>query len=246
MSRFTTTRWSLVLRARGESPEARAALDVLCRTYRPAVIAYIRSHGVPADAAEDLTQGFFLKFIDQAWHADADSGRGRFRTYLLTMLRRYLARAEREAHAMKRGGGTFTEAFDETRMAVADDDTPERNFERAWAITVLGHALTRLREEADRVGKRPLFDALRQFLVDRPDEAEYARVARELGLRVNTLAVAVHRLRHRLHELVEEELADTTHSKQDLEAEWRDLRGAFESGTAQVREDRPEESGHGH
>lgn len=237
MSRFDTTRWSLVLKARGDSSEARAALDVLCRTCRPAVLAYVRSRGYPADAAEDLTQGFFLKFIDQAWHAGADSGRGRFRAYLLTMLRRHLVRAEREAHALKRGGGAFLEPFDEANATAAGDDTPERSFERAWAITVLSHALARLRGEADQVGKRPLFDALRQFLMDRPDETEYTRVAQELGMRVNTLAVAVHRLRHRLRELVEAELADTTSSHDDLETELHDLHGAFEFGASRVLDD---------
>ncbi|HEY0180706.1 MAG TPA: sigma-70 family RNA polymerase sigma factor [Dokdonella sp.] len=235
MSRFDTTRWSLVVQARGDTPHARTALDALCRAYRPAVLAYVRSRGYASDAAEDLAQAFFLRFLDQAWHAGADRERGRFRAYLLTMLKRHLISSEVEARAQKRGGGSRFESLDDDAGTNCDDDAPERNFERAWAITVLGRALARLRGEADEAGKRELFDALREFLVERPDEADYARAAEKLGLRRNTLAVAVHRMRHRLRELIEHELADTTSAETDLEAELRDLRDALATGTARER-----------
>ncbi|HJT97640.1 MAG TPA: sigma-70 family RNA polymerase sigma factor [Rhodanobacteraceae bacterium] len=227
MSRFETTRWSLVLRARADEPDARAALEALCRSYRPPVVAYVRSRGYAPEAADDLVQGFFLRFLDHAWHAGADRERGRFRAYLLTMLKRYLGSAETEAHAQKRGGGVRIEALDEADGAVGDDATPEQTFERAWAITLLGRAVSRLRSEAEEAGRIALFDALKTFLVERPDEADYARVADRLGVRRNTLAVAVHRLRHRLQELIREELADTTGSEDDLDAELDDLRGAL-------------------
>ena len=227
MSRFETTRWSLVLRARADEPDARAALEALCRSYRPPVVAYVRSRGYAPEAADDLVQGFFLRFLDHAWHAGADRERGRFRAYLLTMLKRYLGSAETEAHAQKRGGGVRIEALDEADGAVGDDATPEQTFERAWAITLLGRAVSRLRCEAEEAGRIALFDALKTFLVERPDEADYARVADRLGVRRNTLAVAVHRLRHRLQELIREELADTTGSEDDLDAELDDLRGAL-------------------
>ena len=227
MSRFETTRWSLVLRARADEPDARAALEALCRSYRPPVVAYVRSRGYAPEAADDLVQGFFLRFLDHAWHAGADRERGRFRAYLLTMLKRYLGSAETEAHAQKRGGGVRIEALDEADGAVGDDATPEQTFERAWAITLLGRAVSRLRCEAEEAGRIALFDALKTFLVERPDEADYARVADRLGVRRNTLAVAVHRLRHRLQELIRDELADTTGSEDDLDAELDDLRGAL-------------------
>lgn len=226
MSRFDTTRWSLVLQAREGVPQSHAALEALCRSYRPPVLAYVRSRGYAVDAAEDLVQGFFEKFLDHSWHATAERERGRFRTYLLTMLKRYLSDSVTEAHAQKRGGDLRIESIDD-HESLGTDETPERTFERIWAITLLGRALNRLRSEADAAGKRALFDALREFLVERPDEADYARVAEQLNLRRNTLAVAVHRLRHRLRELIEEELADTTAAQDDLDAELRDLKGAL-------------------
>jgi len=232
MSRFDTTRWSLVLQARSGTPQARSALESLCRTYRPAVVAYVRSHGYATDAADDVVQGFFLRFIDNAWHADADRERGRFRTYLLTTLKRHLIASRVEANALKRGGGQRIEPIDDEAEDVVDDANPERHFEKVWAMTVVGHALARLRDEADKAGKRELFDALGEFLGERPDDADYARAAAKLGLRRNTLAVAVHRLRHRLRELIEAELADTAHAETDLQAELHDLRSALDVNAA--------------
>jgi RNA polymerase sigma factor (sigma-70 family) len=227
LSRFDTTRWSLVLKAREDAPHAHAALEALCRSYRPPVLAYVRSRGYAADVAEDLAQGFFERFLDHAWHATAERERGRFRAYLLTMLKRYLSSSEIEARAQKRGGGVRVESLEEVHAASTDDETPEHTFERVWAITVLTRALARLREEAAAAGKRELFDALREFLVERPDEADYARAAEQLHLRRNTLAVAVHRLRARLRELIEDELAETTTAPNELEDELGDLRGAL-------------------
>jgi len=215
------------MKAREDAPDARAALEALCRAYRPPVLAYVRSRGYAPEAAEDLVQGFFERFLDHAWHATAERERGRFRAYLLTMLKRYLSSSEIEAHARKRGGDVRIESLEETHAAGSDEETPERTFERVWAITVLTHALARLREEATAAGKRELFEALREFLVERPDEADYARAAERLNLRRNTLAVAVHRLRARLRELIEDELAETTAAPNELDAELREMRGAL-------------------
>ena len=215
------------MKAREDAPDARAALEALCRSYRPPVLAYVRSRGYPPEAAEDLVQGFFERFLDHAWHATAERERGRFRAYLLTMLKRYLSSSEIEAHTRKRGGDVRIESLEETHAAGSDEETPERTFERVWAITVLTHALARLREEATAAGKRELFEALREFLVERPDEADYARAAERLNLRRNTLAVAVHRLRARLRELIEDELAETTTAPNELDEELREMRSAL-------------------
>jgi len=119
------------------------------------------------------------------------------------------------------------ESLEETHAAGSNEETPDRTFERVWAITVLAHALARLREEATAAGKRELFEALREFLVERPDEADYARAAERLNLRRNTLAVAVHRLRARLRELIEDELAETTTAPNELDEELREMRSAL-------------------
>jgi len=228
---FDTTHWSVVIRARGESRDARDALGALCRVYRPPVVAYIRSRGHAADAAEDLAQTFFTRFIEDAYQTVADPARGRFRAFLLTALKRFLINADAEARALKRGGGVRMDVLADETPSGADwlinSASPERAFERSWAIAVLGAAMSRLRDEAEEVGKGELFDQLREFLIERPDEADYARAAAALNLRRNTLAVAVHRMRHRLRELVREELAQTTACKDDLDAELRDLRATL-------------------
>ena len=226
MARFDTTRWSIVLRARGEPADARQALEALCRTYRTPVLAYVRSRGYPADAAEDLTQAFFARFLERAWHSSADPGRGRFRSFLLTALKRFLIDADTEAAALKRGGAFRFETLDDD-MAV-DCDTPESEFERAWARAVLDAAFVRLRREAEAADKLVLFERLSEFLVEPPDESDYQRVALELNLRRNTLAVAVHRLRRRLREIVREELAGTTASREEMDAGLRALRGSMQ------------------
>jgi len=221
------------MRARDGSGQARTALEALCRTYRPPVLAYIRRRGYSAETSEDLAQTFFFHFIEHAYHANADPARGRFRAFLLTALKRFLIDADNEAHAAKRGGGYQFKSLEQstgngnTLENLADSETPERAFERSWAVTLLEAAMGRLREEASSAGKTELFEQLSEFLTERPDEADYARVAAALKLRRNTLAVAVHRLRHRLRELIREELAQTTMDRADLESELRDMRAAL-------------------
>ena len=229
MGRFETTRWSVVLRARGEAGDARAALEQLCRTYRPPVLAFVRFRGYSADAAEDLTQAFFARFLERAWYSSADPQRGRFRSFLLTALKRFLIDSDAEAATLKRGGAFRFELLDDdTGCPDPTGDTPDAAFEREWAHAVLRAALARLREEAEQAGKLELFRRLGEFLIERPDEAEYAHAAEDLHLRRNTLAVAVHRMRHRLRELVREELMETTSNRTELEEELRTLRGSMQ------------------
>ena len=231
MAKFDSTQWSLVLQARTDTPDARGALDALCRTYRPPVLAYIRGRGYAADGAEDLAQTFFARFIENAYHASADPARGRFRAFLLVALKRFLINQDAEAHALKRGGDVSLRRLDDSQLnaedLAADGGGPEQAFERSWAMAVLDAAMRKLRAEAESADKLPLFEQLSEFLTERPDEADYERVARVLNLRRNTLAVAVHRLRHRLRELVRAELEQTIAAREDLEAEVRELRASL-------------------
>jgi RNA polymerase sigma factor (sigma-70 family) len=228
MSGFATTRWTLVLRAR-DVDDARAALETLCRIYRAPVLGYVRRHSRDADAAEDLTQAFFADFLANAYHADANPQRGRFRTFLLTAVKRFLIDAHVASRRRKRGGEFQFEVLDGAGEHIAGDDTPEAAFERDWALAILDSALTRLRDEAKRADKLALFEHLREFLIERPDETDYSRVAAALNLRSNTIAVAVHRLRHRLRAVVREEIAGTADSDGDLDSELRDMRRALRS-----------------
>ena len=226
---FRTTRWSLVLGARGADPGARRALDALCAAYRPAVVAYIRLRGHPAQDADDLAQGFFTSLIEKDFASAAEPARGRFRAFLLTLLQHHLVDAGVASSRLKRGGGAAHVSLDgeDAPDPAAQTGDPERAFELAWAVTVVDRAMARLREEAAASGKLALFERLSAFLVEAPDDADYARAAEALGLRRNTLAVAVHRLRHRLRALICAELADTVVDPDDVEAELADLRAAL-------------------
>lgn len=219
------------MRAREDTADARAALNSLCRTYRPPVLAYIRGRGYSADAIEDLAQAFFTRFIEDAYHATADPARGRFRAFLLVAVKRFLIHAEIEAHALKRGGDISLRRLDDPQFDVeqlaSDSDGPEQAFERSWAMTVFDAAMRRLRAEARDAGKLAMFEQLFEFLTERPDEGDYERAAKALKLRRKTLTVAVYRLRLRLRELVRAELAQTTATREDLESELRDLRSTL-------------------
>lgn len=230
MTRFASTQWSLVRRAGSGKHDARAALDDLCRTYRPPVLAYIRAHAGVEDA-EDLTQAFFAEFVATALHAGAEPGRGRFRTYLLTSLKHFLINSTQAARAIKRGGAAHMTSLEapgtDDGLRAAERDSPDRVFERRWALTVIDAALRALRAEAQAAGKLDVFSRLREFLIEPPAEADYAVLAREMNVRPNTLAATVHRMRRRLREHVLAQLAHTTHARADLDAELRDLRAAL-------------------
>jgi RNA polymerase sigma-70 factor (ECF subfamily) len=222
MTAFATTRWSLILESRSDSSSARDALQELCTAYRGPVLAYVRHRGYGREEAEDLTQEFFAHFLSERIHHAADPARGRFRAYLLGALRYFLADQVTARSAQKRGGNAVHEPLGEHERDGGDQ--PERVFERHWALTVMQRALTRMRAEAVDAGKDTLFDELRDFLVEQPSTDDYERVCERLGMRRNTLAVAVHRMRHRLRELIRAELSDTVLAPEDVDEELGALR----------------------
>ena len=238
MNRFRTTRWSLVMDARGASAEAHRALEELCRIYRPPVLAYVRRRGHPAAEAEDLTQSFFEQLLRQRTWAVADPLRGRFRVFLQVALKRFLSNQRVAAHAAKRGGGQVVLSLDldpDRLPLAASDEGPDAAFEREWADAVLRQALAALQAEAAAAGKLALFDALRPFLFESPDADEYARIAATLGMRRNTLAVAIHRLRQRLRERVRRELTETVGDPAELDQELEVLQAALGAPLAAAR-----------
>jgi RNA polymerase sigma factor (sigma-70 family) len=225
--RFDTTRWSLILHAGGEGPGAEDALDALCRTYRPPVLAYVRAHRARRDDAEDLTQAFFAHLLEHRLAARANRERGRFRAFLLTSLRNFIASEHARSATLTRGGGVAPCALDGSEPD--GDDGPEQAFEREWAQTVLREALSRLQDEARRNGKETLFARLRPFLLETPGDEDYDAVAQALAMRRNTVAVAVHRLRARMQELVRAVVTDTVEDPAQAEQELRRMRGALRS-----------------
>ncbi len=228
MPLFRTTSWSLVLTTRAADDTGRAALEKLCATYRPPVLAYIRHLGHRREEAEDLAQGFFTLFLERELYADADPARGRFRALLLTALRRYLINVEVARTTIKRGGDVSTQSLTDvdgsTQDAPASADSPEHAFQLCWAVSVIDRAMDRLRLEAEASGKQELFAHLREFLLDAPDKHDYERVSAEVGMRPNTLSVAVHRLRQRLRKAIREDLLESVANPGDVEQELADLR----------------------
>ena len=230
MARFATTRWSLILDARQEAAAGAEALAEICRLYRQPVVDYIRVRS-PGVEAEDLAQDFFARLLEQRWDVRATPERGSFRAFLLTALRRFLMDAGEREHAGKRGGTWQRVSLveDAAELAAPPDASPELAFTRAWMRTLVARAMDRLRGETAAAGKADLYAQLSGFLLEPPDNEDYPRLAEALGLRVNTLAVAVHRLRQRLRELVRDEVLHTVSNQGDLEAELDGLRSAFRS-----------------
>ena len=225
MTRFQTTRWSLIETARDHPSRARAALEQLCRAYRPPVLAFVRRSGFSASDAEDITQAFFMRFLERGWYAEADPRRGRFRSLLLASLRHFLIDQHDHAIALKRNGRCVGE--DALDHCAGDGETPEQAFTRVWLGTVVGRAMARLQAEWERAGKREQFEQLSALLVQRAGAAELQELADDTGRRANTLAVQAHRMRQRFRQLVRLELLQTVGSREALEQELADLRSVL-------------------
>lgn len=226
MPGFETTRWSLIIETRLDDASSRGALEELCRRYRDPVLGYLRAHGYPKEEADDRTQAFFAHLLSQKLHHSADPAKGRFRSYLLMSLQHFLSSERRRERTEKRGGAIEHVGLDSIAEP-AGEDTPDTVFEREWARTLIAHALRRLHQEARQAGKEALFQALRVYLFEPPASEDYAETSRNLGLSRNTVAVAVHRLRHRLQELVRHEVALTVADETQLPEELASLHGSI-------------------
>jgi RNA polymerase sigma factor (sigma-70 family) len=231
-SQFPTTRWTLVVAA-GDSDrkEARSAIVSLCENYWYPLYAYLRRCGYSRDRAQDLTQEFFIRVLEGRYLDRADPEKGRFRSFLLTSLKFFVADEADRDRAHKRGGGTvvpleFSSAEDRYQREPADDETPERIFERRWALSVLDRVVERLRNEFVQHGRSEHFERFKVLLLGQSD-APYAALAREMKTSEGALKVAVHRLRKRYRELFRQEIADTVADPAQVESELRFLAGAL-------------------
>jgi RNA polymerase sigma factor (sigma-70 family) len=225
---FPTTRWTLVVAAGDpHEKEARSALVSLCENYWYPLYAYLRRRGYPADQAQDLTQGFFIRMLEGRYLDRADPEKGRFRSFLLSSLKFFVADEEDRDRAHKRGGGAlvpleFSAGEERYQREPAHDETPERIFERRWALSVLDRVVERLREEFVQHGRPEHFERLKIFLLGQSD-APYAALAREMNTSEGALKVAIHRLRKRYRELFRQEIADTVADPAEVESELRYL-----------------------
>ena len=226
---FVTTHWSVVLAAgRSDTPRAQAALEKLCRAYWYPLYAYVRRRGHSVEDAQDLTQEFFARLLEHNRVGAARPEKGHFRSFLLAGMNRFLSDEWDKARAQKRGGGkvTFINLEDaETKLGglAAETLSPEKAFERRWAITLLEQVYERLAEEYRREGKAKWFEALRGSLARGGGGARYAELAVGLGMSEGAVKVAVHRLRHRYREVLRETIADTVSSPEEVEDELRYL-----------------------
>jgi RNA polymerase sigma factor (sigma-70 family) len=227
---FATTHWSVVLAAgHASSPHAQEALEQLCRTYWYPLYAYVRRQGHSPEDAQDLTQDFFAHLLAKGFPRGATPERGKFRSFLLASLRHFLVDQHRQADAAKRGGGQRTVSLDESRAEERfrrepqHELTPEKLYEREWALTLLDRAQLLLREEYVVAGNAELHDRLEGFPLAEKSESSFQQAATELGMTESALKSAVHRMRARYRQLVREEVAHTVADPAEVNEEARHL-----------------------
>jgi RNA polymerase sigma factor (sigma-70 family) len=233
--RFATTRWSLVLAAGADlaGTAGREALTALCETYWYPLYAFLRGRGHSTEDAEDLTQAFFARVLEKNAISQADPSRGRFRSFLLASLTHFAANEHDRDIAKKRGGGVrplsleFLGAEGRFQMEPASEETPEKIFDRRWALTLLERVLSRLETDVVRSGGETQFSVLKNYLTGEEPQLRYADTARELGMSEGAVKVAVHRLRRRFRDLVRDEISHTVSLPDEIEDELRHLWAAI-------------------
>lgn len=212
-----------------ESPQSDQALASLCGTYWYPLYAFVRRQGYGPDQAQDLTQEFFARLLEKQYLGDADRRRGKFRSFLLASLKHLLSNQRARERAKKRGGGRpvlsidFQSAERQYRHEPAHEDTPERLFERRWALTLLERVLTRLEEEYTASGNAETFDRFKEFLTREKGATPYRQVAEKFAMTEGAVKVAVHRLRKRYRRLLEDEISQTVSSADELKEEMQQL-----------------------
>lgn len=228
--RFATTHWSLIMAASDSaSAQHEPALSTLCQTYWFPLYAYLRRRGYDSHEAEDYTQGFFAGILERKGLRKADPKCGKFRSFLLASLKNFLADEWDRSRAQKRGGDKkvlsldFDAAASRYDQGSAHELSPEKLFERSWALAVLSRAMDRLKAESVVSDKRKLFDCLKIYLTAEKDAIPYKNVAEKLAMTEGAVKVAVHRLRRRYRELVRDEIAQTVSTEAQVDEEIRDL-----------------------
>jgi RNA polymerase sigma-70 factor (ECF subfamily) len=231
---FVTTHWSIVLSAQDkDAPGSTAALEALCRTYWYPLYAFVRRQGRNSHDAQDLTQGFFARLLAKDYLKLADSEKGKFRSFLLVSLKRYLAGEWDREHAQKRGGFAPVFSIDEeaAELRFAGELShrlqPDVLFDRQWAMTLIERVMARLQEEYLLSGRAKLFECLRNCLVKDESAQPYAEIAAQLHLTEAAIKMAVHRLRARYREILRAEIADTVAGPAEIDEEIRHLFSTF-------------------
>ncbi len=231
---FATTHWTVVLAAgKRATPQSDAALEELCRTYWFPLYAYVRRRGHTKEDAEDLTQAFFARFLAKNYLAGLSAERGRFRAFLLASLKHFLINDWKKSQRQKRGGGEAPLSLDwqtaDTKFQVASttEPSPDKVFDREWALALLAKVIGRLQKECESGGREKLFEQLKIFLTTGKDESAQGKAAKALGMEEGAVRTAIHRLRKRYRQLLRDEIAQTLADAADVDEEMRALFGAF-------------------
>ncbi len=231
---FVTTRWTVVLSAgRKSSPQSDRALGELCQTYWYPLYAYVRRQGKTKEDAEDLVQAFFEKFLEKNYLEGLSAERGKFRAFLLASLKHFLANEWDKSQRQKRGGGVTHLSLDwqsadaRFHLDPPDPASPDKTFDREWALALLERVIARLRDECVADGKEKLFVQSRGYLMVGESAIPYVDAANSLGLEEGAVRVAVHRLRKRYRQLLRDEIAQTLDDPAQVAEELRALQAAL-------------------
>jgi RNA polymerase sigma-70 factor (ECF subfamily) len=231
---FATTHWSVVLEAgKSSSPHQKQALETLCQSYWFPLYAYLRRRGYDNHQAEDYTQAFFAHILEKHDLRSADPKYGKFRSFLLIRLKYFLSDERDRAQAKKRGGDRkilslgFQNAEDQYALKPADQLSPEKLFEKSWALTVLERTMDRLENEMVEKKKQKLFDHLKVYLTTEKDVIPYRNMAKKLKMAEGSVRVAVHRLRRRYRRLLRDEIAQTVATEDQIDEEMGHLLAAL-------------------
>jgi len=232
---FAATRWTLILRARGETPEARAALADLCEAYYQPILRFLRREGRDEDSARELAHEFFARMLGGGGFEEADPERGRFRSYLLGALKHFLADQRKREHRLKRGAGVAAQSLDAAeaddgealRVAEAPSPEPDSFFDREWALAVMARALAVLEKEFAAADKAAQFHALKPWLMGEGPSMSQTEAAKQLGLSEGAVKVVIHRLRKRFRDVVRAEISQTLRDPTLVDEELRHLIAAL-------------------
>jgi RNA polymerase sigma factor (sigma-70 family) len=231
---FATTHWTVVLAAgKHATAQDNQALEELCRNYWFPLYAYVRRRGYTKEDAEDLTQAFFARFLARNYLAGLSAERGRFRAFLLASLKHFLINDWKKSQRQKRGGGEVLLSLDwqtaDTKFQVAatNEPSPDKAFDREWALALLARVIERLQQECEAAGRAKQFEQLKIFLTAGKDESAQRGAARSLGMEEGAVRVAIHRLRKRYRQLLRDEIAQTLCDPAQVDEEMRALFGAF-------------------
>ena len=215
-----------------DSSQSDAALARLCQAYWYPLYVFIRRQGQASEDAQDLVQGFFARLLEKDYLKGADQEKGKFRSFLLLAFKRFSANEWDRANRLKRGGGAEIVSLDaetESRYLAepVDDLSPEKAYERQWALTLIEQAVKRLEAEYSSAGKAALFDELSICVSGEKPRDSYAEIGRRLGTSEGTVKVMVHHLRQRYRQLLREEIANTVANSEEIEQEVQHLMTVF-------------------